>query len=227
MSKKSKGRVRKFEKKSNVIAFPDRGNRSARDAGVPEGPSYDPGDYDIQSFMAEGWHNVERQDALRDPEDRYAWEQEMAAIGYHIGETRDSTEARLHDAVRTERGRAEDFEVPASMKKGRHEVHEEAPPKKKKRKKISRRARRRRRIYVAVFVLFFTIISLSAHHIVSLKMEQRELLNEQQALEDRKEELTEELKRVDDPEYIEQQAREQLHLIKPGEILYLLPEDKE
>ena len=42
-------------------------------------------------------------------------------------------------------------------------------------------------------------------------------------------ELEEELTRVDETDYIEQQAREQLHMIKPGEILYLLPahDDKE
>jgi cell division protein FtsB len=65
--------------------------------------------------------------------------------------------------------------------------------------------------------------------VISLKMEERELLQQQRELEARKAELEEELTQVDETDYIEQQAREQLHMIKPGEILYLLPDhdDKE
>ena len=70
--------------------------------------------------------------------------------------------------------------------------------------------------------MFFT-----ARNIVGLKMEERELLQEQRDLEARKAELEEELTRVDETDYIEQQARQQLHMIKPGEILYLLPEHDE
>jgi cell division protein FtsB len=66
-------------------------------------------------------------------------------------------------------------------------------------------------------------------NVVTLKMEERELLQQQRELEARKAELEEELTQVDETDYIEQQAREQLHMIKPGEILYLLPDhdDKE
>ena len=41
-----------------------------------------------------------------------------------------------------------------------------------------------------------------------------------------KESLKEELDNVNDAEYIEEQARVQLKLIKPGEILYILQNDE-
>ena len=40
-----------------------------------------------------------------------------------------------------------------------------------------------------------------------------------------KEELTAELEHIDSAEYIEQQARKNLRLIKKNEILFVLPED--
>jgi len=37
--------------------------------------------------------------------------------------------------------------------------------------------------------------------------------------------LIRELENVNNPEYIEQQARSQLRLVMPGEVLYILPPD--
>ena len=39
--------------------------------------------------------------------------------------------------------------------------------------------------------------------------------------------LTKEKKEVIDPGYIEDQARKQLKMVKPGEILYILPDEDE
>ena len=48
---------------------------------------------------------------------------------------------------------------------------------------------------------------------------------QQEALEKEKAQLEKELSEINDPENIEEQAREQLRLIKKGEYLYVFPED--
>ena len=50
-------------------------------------------------------------------------------------------------------------------------------------------------------------------------------MQQQQQLEKQKEELQKALEDTDDTENIEEQARNQLRLIKPGETLYLFPEE--
>ena len=62
-------------------------------------------------------------------------------------------------------------------------------------------------------------------NIVSLKREQHDVMQQQQQLEKQKEELKKALEDTDDTENIEEQARNQLRLIKPGETLYLFPEE--
>jgi len=62
-------------------------------------------------------------------------------------------------------------------------------------------------------------------NIVSLKREQHDVMQQQQQLEKQKEELQKALEDTDDTENIEEQARNQLRLIKPGETLYLFPEE--
>ena len=58
-------------------------------------------------------------------------------------------------------------------------------------------------------------------------MEQHELEAQKQELEQKKKELKKEKKEVIDPDYIEDQARKQLKMVKPGEILYILPDEDE
>ena len=50
---------------------------------------------------------------------------------------------------------------------------------------------------------------------------------EQEELKKERDELKEEAKNVKSLDYIEQQARKQLHLVLPGEILYVLPESED
>ena len=100
---------------------------------------------------------------------------------------------------------------------------DEAPP-----QPAGRRSKKRKRIliYIAVIALLITILAIPIHKIVSLKIEESHLRAEQKQLQQQKKNLKENLQRVNDPEYIEQQARKQLNLVKPGETLYVLP-DKE
>jgi len=62
--------------------------------------------------------------------------------------------------------------------------------------------------------------------IVRLKAENIALKQQQEALEKQRDELKEELKNVNDPEYIREQARKQLRLLNPGEILFIFDEEE-
>lgn len=93
--------------------------------------------------------------------------------------------------------------------------------KKRKLKQVSRNIF----IYLVMALFVISIAGFSIFRIVDLKLEERELLAEQQALIQEKEKLKEQLANVNNPEFIEQEARKQLKLIMPGETLYILKDD--
>ena len=76
-----------------------------------------------------------------------------------------------------------------------------------------------------VVMMFFLLISVKS--IFTLRAEQKELKDQNNALLLEKESLEDELKNVSDKEYIEEQARIQLKLIKPGEILNIIEDNKD
>jgi cell division protein FtsB len=86
---------------------------------------------------------------------------------------------------------------------------------------------RRRMVYFVVLLFIFGIIAVSAFNIVSLKLTEARIIKEQQELLDQKAKLEQIYSQVNSPEYIEQQARQQLKMIRPGEILYVLPQKEE
>ncbi len=89
-----------------------------------------------------------------------------------------------------------------------------------------RRSRNRRRLLVVVIaVSLIGVITFSLLNVISLKKEQREVLQQAEQLQQEKEQLEKELSEINDPKNIEQQARDQLRLIKPGEKLYMFPEE--
>ena len=63
--------------------------------------------------------------------------------------------------------------------------------------------------------------------IVRLKAENRALKKQQVALEKQRDELQEELKNTNNQEYIREQAKKQLRLLNPGEILFTFEEEEE
>ena len=81
--------------------------------------------------------------------------------------------------------------------------------------------RRKKRLSLVLFVLVFVMLSaMWGRDIIRLKAENRALKKQQVALEKQRDDLKEELTKVDDPEYIREQARKQLRLLNPGEILF-------
>ena len=85
---------------------------------------------------------------------------------------------------------------------------------------------RRRLVYFFIFLFILCIIGVSVINIFSLRLTETKTMKEQQALLKERAKLENIYSQVNSPEYIEQQARQQLKMIKPGEILYVLP-DKE
>ena len=75
--------------------------------------------------------------------------------------------------------------------------------------------------------LLVLALLMSVKGIFTLRAEQKNLKAQNEALLLEKESLKDELENVSDKEYIEEQARIQLKLIKPGEILYILEESKD
>lgn len=71
------------------------------------------------------------------------------------------------------------------------------------------------------------VVAIYAYNIIAVELYQKQVEAENQALTNQKLKLQEELKNVSDPKYIEQQARTQLRMIFPGEILYILPDKTE
>ncbi len=254
MKKKSKGRVRKFEQENKVLAFPEDAARSYEnrgsadedravwygsseedaplygnegygdpdyydpDADFTRNESYEPSaEFDIDAFMAEGWENISRQ-------------AEAAASVSHRSGTDGTGEAEKADRPRF--AAADAYGEQASDEPGPavdpmvHRPRQNSKEERKK-KRVGAQKRRRRLIYLAVFAVALVIVFFTVQNLITLKMEERELLQQQRELEARKAELEEELTQVEEQDYIEQQAREQLHMIKPGEILYLLPDHDE
>lgn len=84
---------------------------------------------------------------------------------------------------------------------------------------------RRKTVYAIAFLIVIGIIGASVLNVLSVKSHQGKIEKEQEALLKEKAKLQQELQIVGSPEYIEQQARQQLKMIRPGELLYVLPEE--
>ncbi len=88
---------------------------------------------------------------------------------------------------------------------------------------IKRNKRKRTLIYTAIILAIIAVISVSVYSIISLKQEQKAIKEERAELLRTKEEREKELKHINDPNYIEEQARTQLRLVQPGEKIYVFP----
>ena len=101
------------------------------------------------------------------------------------------------------------------------EVKEQRKPKKKVVLNV------KRFVMSAIIVVFVVSVGVSGFKLVALQREYNQLAKRQEELKQLKETLTAELKYVDSNEYIEQQARKSLKLVKDNEILFLLPEGED
>ncbi len=72
-----------------------------------------------------------------------------------------------------------------------------------------------------VSVVFVVLTAHFIYNVVSLNIEKREAAQKQTELKAQKKELEQQLKEIKDKSNLEEQARSQLRLVKPGESIYL------
>ena len=71
------------------------------------------------------------------------------------------------------------------------------------------------------------LFTMCGREIFRLKAENYALRKQQQELEEERDRLARELERVGDKEYIKDQARKQLRLLDPGEIMFVFQDSAE
>lgn len=96
----------------------------------------------------------------------------------------------------------------------------------RRRKSSINRRRRKALTLVAIIAVFAMLATMCGKDIVRLKAENRALKKQQIALEQQRDELQEELKVTNSQEYIREQAKKQLNLLNPGEILFTFDEEE-
>lgn len=97
-----------------------------------------------------------------------------------------------------------------------------------RRSAVSSAARKRRiRTILIALLVFALLVTVWGRDILRLKAENVALKKQQTELEKQRDALKEELKTVNDPEYVREQARKQLRLLNPGEILFTFDDGEE
>lgn len=93
-----------------------------------------------------------------------------------------------------------------------------------------KRAKTRRKTMLVLVLLVAIAAAWTARSVqkmITLSHERAMVQAQLEALEKKRSELENELLMVNSDEYVEQQARSQLHMIKPGEVLYIIPNNTE
>lgn len=90
-----------------------------------------------------------------------------------------------------------------------------------KRSRKHRRIKTGRLAMVGIILALLLFCGFSIKNILVLHSEQAQLKEENETLKLEKKNLENELENANDLEYIEEQARKQLRMIKPGEVLYV------
>ena len=96
----------------------------------------------------------------------------------------------------------------------------------RRRERRKRKRRSKRLAVVAVIVAFILIFTMCGREIIRLKAENYSLKRQQAELKEERDRLTEELGKVKDKDYIKDQARKQLRLLDPGEIMFIFDDGK-
>lgn len=73
---------------------------------------------------------------------------------------------------------------------------------------------------VSVF-LCIVVLGIQSYHFAQLKMQEHEIQQDMDRLTDEKEELEQKKQDLQDPKKLEQKARDELCLVKPGEMPYV------
>ena len=95
-----------------------------------------------------------------------------------------------------------------------------------KRRILNRRDRKRkkRRMIVGMILVFVFLLTMCGREIVRLKAENLALKKQHEELEEQRDRLAKELAIVGNKEYVKDQARRQLRLLDPGELMFIFDE---
>lgn len=97
-----------------------------------------------------------------------------------------------------------------------------------RRQRIRRKAvRSKRRKVVLMALIFAVLLTMCSREIVMLQAENRALKKQHAQLEQERDRLKRELSNVGNKEYIKDQARKQLRLLDPGEIMFIFEDGSE
>ena len=96
----------------------------------------------------------------------------------------------------------------------------------KKRQRQSGMGKITKMIILILLIWAIAFAALQVYNMYRINADYKKVLIENTKLKKERETLKEELKHVNEPEYIEQQAREQLKMVKPGEVMYILPQNE-
>ena len=96
----------------------------------------------------------------------------------------------------------------------------------KKRQRQSGMGKITKMIILILLIWAIAFAALQVYNKYRINADYKKVLIENTKLKKERESLKEELKHVNEPEYIEQQAREQLKMVKPGEVMYILPQNE-
>ena len=88
----------------------------------------------------------------------------------------------------------------------------------KKKKKLNKQ----KFIIFIVCIVIVVVFAVSIKNIVSLHLEHKQLVKQQAELNKEKKEKQKELENINDPSYVEEQARKQLKMVRPGEMIYII-----
>lgn len=154
-------------------------------------------------------------------------EKNMLWYNTFMGKQRRSKEFKNNSQViDMEEARRQRLEKRRAEKAKEEEKARYAASQKTRGKMAIRRSRNRRRLMIGIVVVCVIIaVGASVINVISLKKEQHDIMKQAEELKLEKQQLEKELANINDTENLEEQARNQLRLIKPGELLYMFPEE--
>lgn len=118
------------------------------------------------------------------------------------------------------------FEESFVLEETEDEAEFEKRVKKRKARVARKKVRRKFLIALLIIALFASLATMCGRDIIRLKAENRALKNRQKELEEERDKLKQEVESAGDREYVQDQARKQLRLLNPGELLFTFDEEE-
>lgn len=110
------------------------------------------------------------------------------------------------------------------------DINEEQLEERMRRRRARVRGRKRRRKFLSILImiaLFALLATMCGKDIIKLQSENIALKQEQKELEAQRDKLRNEVNNSSNKEYLQDQARKQLKLLNPGELLFTFEDEEE